>query len=342
MKNENDTQKKDEYKFTYFKPVKRLALIFFLGFSFYLFVSTMMLIFLTKSSAEIKVPDVTGKRYIDVNNSLVRKGFKPELKFVDVYDIEDGLIMNQYPESGRIAYEDSKLVLTVSRSKFFIDVPNLVGSQLPIAINKLKNLHFQDKSVSISTGVISYIPSEKTAANVVIDQSPKPSSKISPNVKVNLLVSSGTSGVDKKMPDVTGQSIDLCYDLLMAKGLNVQQEIVKTDDINKSGIIQSQSLPADSIIKDGDNLTLTVNWYSLSEHPYTAYELIEYTIPSDQPQGLYEAYIEDNSSKRIRFSVNTGPGQKIKFLFQRVGNAKIYINRDKKNIRVLSIHVNDF
>ena len=170
---DNNKNSEEKCKFSYFKPVKRLALIFFLGFSVYLFVSTMMLIFLTKSSPEVKIPDVIGKRFVDVSNGLTRKGFRTELKFVDVYDIEDGIILNQYPESGRIAYEESKITLTVSRSKFFIDVPNLVGSQLPIAVNKLKNLHYQDKSVSISTGVISYIPSDKTAANVVIDQSPK-------------------------------------------------------------------------------------------------------------------------------------------------------------------------
>ncbi len=341
-KKQNDNKNSEEVEFSYFKPVKRLALIFFAGFSVYLFMSTMMLIFLTKSSPEVKIPDVTGKRFVDVTNGLTRKGFRTELKFVDVYDIEDGIILSQYPESGRIAYEESKITLTVSRSEFFIDVPNLVGSQLPIAINKLKNLHYQDKSVSISTGVISYIPSDKTAANVVIDQSPKAAEKISPDVKVNLLVSSGSAGVDKKMPDVTGQSIDLCYDLLLAKGVVVNQEIVKTDDINKSGLINSQSIPAESMIKDGDVLTVAVNYYSLTEHPYTAYELIEYVIPSDQPQGFYEAYIEDNSSKRIRFSSVSGPGQKIKFLFQRVGNAKIYISRDKKNIRTLSINVNEF
>ena len=102
------------------------------------------------------------------------------------------------------------------------------------------------------------------------------------------------------MPDVTGQSIDLCYDLLLAKGVIVNQEIVKTDDINKSGLINSQSIPADTLIKDGDTVTVTVNYYSLTEHPYSAYELIEYIIPSDQPQGLYEAYIEDNYSKTYK------------------------------------------
>jgi beta-lactam-binding protein with PASTA domain len=302
----------------------------------------MILIFLTKSAPEIRVPEVTGKRFVDVSNGLARKGFRTELKFVDVYDIEDGIILNQYPESGRIALEESKITLTVSRSKFFIDVPSLTGSQLPIAVNKLKNLHYQDKSVSISTGVISYIPSEKTAANVVIDQSPKAGSKISPDVKVNLLVSSGSAGADNKMPDVTGQSIDLCYDLLMAKGVIVNQDIVKTNDMSKSGLINSQSIKPDSILKGGEVLNVSVNYYTLTEHPYYAYELVEYTVPSDQPQGLFEAYIEDNHSKRIRFSAPSGPGQKIKFLFQRVGNAKIFINRDKKNIRVLSINVDEF
>ena len=341
MTTESDN-KNEEIEFSYFKPIKRLALIFFAGFSVYLFASTMMLIFLTKSSTEIKVPEVTGKRYMDVSNGLTRKGFRTELKFVDVYDIEDGIILRQYPESGEVALEGSKLTLTVSRSKFFIDVPNLTGSQLPIAINKLKNLHYQDKSVSICTGVISYMPSEKTAANVVMEQYPKAGTKISPDVKVNLLVSSGSAGVDKKMPDVTGQSADLCFDLLLAQGVTVKQDIVKTSDINRSGIIESQSIAVGTPLKDGDSVILKVNYYQLTEHPYSAYEYIEYTIPGDSEAGLYEAVIEDNHSKRIRYSANAAPGEKIRFVFNRVGNSKIYIDRNKKNIRVMSIRVDEF
>lgn len=332
----------EEIEFKYFKPVKRLALIFFAGFSVYLFASTMMLIFLTKSAAEIKVPEVTGKRYLDVSNSLTRKGFNTELKFEDVYDIEDGIILKQYPESGEVASEGSKLTLTVSRSKFFIDVPSLTGAQLPIAINKLKNLHYQDKSVSISTGVISYIPSEKTAANVVMEQYPRAGTKISPDVKVNLLVSSGSAGLERKMPNVTGQSMDLCYDLLLAQGITVKEEIVKTSDINRSGVIESQSIAEGTPLKDGDVLTVKVNYYQLTEHPYAAYEYVEYSIPSDSEAGLYEAVIEDNASKRIRYSANAGPGEKIQFVFERVGNSKIYIDRNKKNIRVMSINVDEF
>ena len=89
-------------------------------------------------------------------------------------------------------------------------------------------------------------------------------------------------------------------------------------------------------------VTLTVNHYTLTEHPYSAYEFVDYTIPSDEDPGLYEAVVEDNHSKRIRYSANAGPGAKIQFVFQRAGNAKVYIDRNKKNIRVMSINVDEF
>ena len=339
--NKNDTDN-TKVEFSYFKPIRALILIFLLGIAVYFFVSTITLFALVKPSGKVRVPNIVGKRFVEVSNSLSGKNLRTELKFIDVYDIEDGVILYQHPDSGEIVNENDKLTLTLSRSKIFIDVPELTGSELPIAINKLSKLHYQGKDLSIGTGVISYIPSEKAASNIVIDQSPKAGSKISPDVKVNLLVSTGDLGIDKKMPNITDQSIDLCYDLLLAKGLIIKEEIIKTNDINKSGLVNSQSIAADVIIKDGDSVTVTVNFYQLAEHPYSSYEFIEYIIPSDQQSGLYEAYIEDDYSKRIRFSAQMSPGQKIQFVFQRRGNAKVSINCDKKNIKVQTINANRF
>jgi beta-lactam-binding protein with PASTA domain len=338
----NNDKENKKVEFSYFQPIKALILIFLLGIAVYFFVSTITLFALVKPEGKVRVPNIVGKRFVEVSNTLSRKNLRTELKFIDVYDIEDGIILYQHPDSGEIVNEDDKLTLTLSRSKLFFFFSELIGSELLISINKLRNLHYQDKSISIGTGVISYIPSEKVTSNIVIDQSPKAGSKILPDVKVNLLVSTGDSGVDKKMPNIVDQSIDLCYDLLLAKGLIVKEEIVKTSDINKSGLVNSQSISPDKIIKDGDSVTVTVNFYQLSEHPYSSYEFIEYVIPSDQQSGLYEAYIEDDHSKRIRFSAALSSGQKIQFVFQRRGNAKIYINCDKKNIRVISINANHF
>ena len=43
---------------------------------------------------------------------------------------------------------------------------------------------------------------------------------MTPDRRVNMLVSAGRTGVDMLMPDITGQSIDLCFDLLLAKGVH--------------------------------------------------------------------------------------------------------------------------
>lgn len=334
-----DKGKSGEEKFRYFGHIGRIAVIFFLGFSLFLVVSTIMLIFLTKPEREVVVPDVEGKQFMEVYNSLVRKGIKPEIKFKDIADIDDGTVLYQYPKKGKVVPENSRIKLVVSRSEYSIDVPNLVGKELPLALNNLKNIHRHDRTLSLGTGVISYIPSDKVADNAVIDQSPRAGEKVSPDRKINLLVSTGKSAADAVMPDVRGQSIELCFDLLRAKGLTVTEEIVATDDPAKSGIVVSQTPAKGNLVQKGDTCTLQVSYNRLDKHPYAAYEKIEFQIPNDEPQGLYEAYIEDSHSKRIRFSKKAGPGQKMVFVFRREGNATITFRRDKKRIDDMTINV---
>jgi len=337
-----NSKPENKQKFNYFGPTGKLVIIFFLGFSVYLLISTIMLIFLTKPTGEIKVPQVVGKNFTETYNSLIRRGLRPEIKFRDVYDIDNGIILSQYPESGHVAAEDSTLNLVVSRNDFRVDVPNLIGSNLPIAINKLKNLNSHGRSVSISSGVISYIPSEKTADNIVIGQSPRANQRIRPDQRVNFLVSSGKIKEGKRMPGITGQSIDLCYDLLAAKGLSIREEIVETWNIKNSGKVISHKPYKNQYLKGNETAVLKIYWYPMKEHPYMAYEKFEYSIPEGEKAGLYEALIEDDASKKIRFSRKMKPGQKIRFIFHRTGNARISIMRDKEVVRITGVNVEKF
>ncbi len=339
---EKDKLQPEEKKFGYFGTFRKIALMFFLGFSLYITVSAIMLIFLTKSEKEIKLPDVVGKRFIDVHNKLIRSGIKPVLKFKEVFEMDDGIILSQHPGYGSIVTENSNLKLVISRSKINIETPNLVGIELPVAINKLKNLHSHGKAISISSGIISYIPSEKNADNIVIGQNPKAGEMITPDRKINLLVSTGNLRSDNRMPDLRGQSIDLCYDLLLSKNVRIEEEIVETSNIKKSGIIISQKPGKGSRLKKGSSVKLKIYWYPVKEHPYMAYEKVEYTIPDDQKAGLFEVLIEDHVSKRTRFSDNMKPGEKISFIFHRVGNAKISIMNNKQTIRIMSIDVEEY
>jgi beta-lactam-binding protein with PASTA domain len=320
----------------------RLALILFIGLSLYLFISSIILVSLTKSDKEITVPHVVGKRFEDVYNSLVRKGLIPELKPYEVYDMDDGIILNQYPENGRIVFEGEKIKLVISRSKVFLPVPNLVGSKLPFAVNKLKNLHYNDRSYTIGTGIISYIPSDKITESVVIQQNPEGGEEISPDRKVNLLVSSGKVEGEMKMPELQGQSIDIGFDILLAKGVYVLEEIVITDSLSKMGIIESQIPKAGEAIQTGILVKLKVNYYPQKEKPYTSYERVNYAIPSDEKEGIFEAYIDDNSSKRIRFSRKMKAGGKIDFLFKRKGEARISITNNKQVVETMNIEPDEF
>lgn len=335
----NTKDQSGKEKFRYWGQIGRIAVIFVIGFSLFLVISTIILIFLTKPEREVVVPDVEGKQFIEIYNSLIRKNIKPDIKFKDIPDIDDGTVLSQYPKSGKVVPANSKIKLTVSRSRYTIEVPNLVGKELPLALNNLKNIHRHEKTLSLGTGVISFIPSSKVADNIVIDQSPGAGEKIRPERRINLLVSAGKSAPDAFMPNVTGQSIELCYDLLRAKGLTVIQEVVPTGDITESGTIVSQAPARGTAVARGGSCTLRVNWFAIDKHPYTAYEKVEYEIPDDEQPGLFEAYIEDAYSKRVRFSKKAGPKEKIIFVFRREGNAVITIRRNKKPIDDFDIDV---
>jgi beta-lactam-binding protein with PASTA domain len=323
----------------YFGTIGRIAAIFFIGFSLLLLVSTIILIIRTKPEREVVVPDVEGKRFVEMYNSLVRKGMKPEIRFKDIADMDDGMVLSQYPKKGKVVPENSTVKLVVSRSRYSLEVPNLIGKELPLALNNLKNIHRHDKTLSLGTGVISYMPSDTVADNIVLEQLPRAGETVNPDRMINLLVSSGKTAPDAIMPGVTGQSIELCFDLLRAKGLSVNQEIVPVNDPNASGLIVSQTPAKGTAVNKGDTCTVQVGWFPLEKHSYAAYEKVEFQIPADEKAGTFEASVEDGHSKRIRFSRNAGPGQKIVFVFRREGSATITFLRNKIKIDDMDIDV---
>ncbi|MBN2077534.1 MAG: PASTA domain-containing protein [Spirochaetes bacterium] len=326
-------------KLKLFGSISRIAAIIFIGFSLFLLVSTIILIILTKPDREVTVPDVVGKLFIESYNGLVRKGLRPELKFRDIADTDDGLILSQYPKKGKVVPENSAIKLLVSRSRYYIDVPNLIGRELQMAKNSLRSIHRYDRTLSLGTGTISFIPSETVADGIVIDQNPPAGERVRPDRRVNLLVSSGAAPPNAVMPDVTGQSIELCYDLLRAMGLVIRQEIVATADPAASGTVAAQTPAKGSYIAKGQACTLRVFVQPLEKNPFGAYEKVAYLIPASAPKGQYEAQVEDRAGKRIRFEGIAGPGGTVSFVFRRAGNAVITILCNKKPVDTIEIDV---
>ena len=295
-----------------------------------------------KPAKQVKVPSVTGKNFISVYNQIVRKELKPELKFYDVKDIDDGVVLSQYPEAGRVVSVGSRLKIVVSRNDLGIEVPSLIGSDLTMAKNKLNNLHIRDKSVSLGIGVITYAPSDSASDEIILKQNPKPGEKVKPDTKVNLLVAVNSEEGNFKMPDLEGQSVDNCYDLLLSKGLSVKQEIVETKNIKMNGIISSQSISKGTQIKDGDQLTITVQYYEMENHFYRGYEKLKFSIPKNEEKAKYEILISDDESDRIRYSQINKAGDEFEIIFLRTGNARVTLLKNKVELKKMTIKVDSF
>jgi len=332
----------DEPRLKYFRPVSKIILVVFLLFSLFLFISTIMVIIRTKPAKSVKTPDVVGQRFSDISNSLIQDGLKPKVSFRETFNVENGIVLEQYPEGGAIIPEGNTVKLTVSRNGYTLEIPNLVGKSLPVAKNTLRNLHYRGRNFTIVTGVVSYVPSEKTPENIIIAQAPKPGERVNPDCRINLLVSAGTVEGERLMPNVVDQSIDIAYDLLAAKKVNVTHEIVETWDKSLNGLVVEQSQPPQSPLANNASVRLKVAVYPVKGHPYYAYEKIQYTIPASYSDGRFSAYVEDDGQKRICFSENMKGGQQINFVFHRTGKAKITIMRDKETLTVIGINVEDY
>jgi len=105
--------------------------------------------------------------------------------------------------------------------------------------------------------------------------------------------------------------------------------------------VETQVPEQGGTVTRGNTIRLKIAYFKLKDHPYRAYERVQYEIDRDEKGGLYEAYVEDNDPKRIVFSRIMKPGQKIDFVFHRSGNARVSVVFNKKVIKVIKIDVEE-
>jgi beta-lactam-binding protein with PASTA domain len=329
-----------EKKSSFFVRNIRFFALLVIYITLFLIVSTFMLVRLTQPAGKVAVPDVTGKQFTQVYNTLVQKELNPVLSFTDAVDIDPGLVLRQYPEAGKVVSKESRVKLVISRNQQKLEMPELTGEELVIARNKLLTLNIGERKISLKTGIVSYVPSEKHAENIVIGQSPKAGELVTPNSSVNLLVSMGSNNPEMTMPDITNQHIDLTFDLLLSHGVNIIQQIETVDELNQTGMILNQIPAPGAALNKGDTVTLTVAHFERDRKYYNSYERVSFIVPgkSDESPVLIEAWINDDLGKRVRYSNVIKPGEDAQFVFHRTGNAQIEIMKAKKKEKVIRIN----
>jgi eukaryotic-like serine/threonine-protein kinase len=326
----------------FFARNRKYFLLMLVYVTLFMIVSTFMIVKLNQPAGKVRVPDVKGKEFDNVYNTLIDRELRPEISFFDALDVDSGIILKQHPAAGSIIPRESRIKLVISRNNQKVEVPDVTGGPLIIATNKLSTLYIGEKKVSLAPGIVSYIPSSEHEENSVIAQSPRAGEKVSPHSKINLLVSAGVLGRDSLMPELSGQHIDLCFDLLLSMGASVRQEIVAAASVEESGRIIKQSLAPGSAVTKGTEVVLTVAFFERENKYYQSYEKISFSAPKDAEEALYEAWVEDEEHKRIRFSRVCKANENITFVFHRTGNARVEIVKDKVKEKIITFDVDSF
>ena len=201
------------------------------------------------STAEVAVPDVTGKQMTLARQILEDK--KLRVNVAETYDesVPAGVVVSQTPEAGSTVKEERLVTIYVSKGGESIEMPDLKGLSKKDAENKLQKMGLKIGSV--------YERNSEEDAGTVIATDPKAGSKITKGQSADLIVSKGKKEIKISVPDVTGVSLEAAKSSLAAAGAKTGS-VTKEASKQAAGTIISQSPAGGSEVLEGTSVNLVV------------------------------------------------------------------------------------
>ncbi len=207
-------------------------------------------IYVSTGKAQVLVPAVVGKSSNDAVAELTRKNLVADVHKIASSQPADTVIA-QDPKADVKVPEKTKVRINVSSGPKPIGIPDVRGSSYDSAASQLQALGFAVARTDVD--------SNAAAEGIVIDQEPSGGSFSSKGSTVTLTVSKGpqTTGV----PNVENSDVDTARSQLVASGFKVKVKHVDTTDPNLEGIVISQDPAADTQLKPGETVTITVGHF---------------------------------------------------------------------------------
>ena len=201
------------------------------------------------STAEVAVPDVTGKQMTLARQILEDK--KLRVNVAETYDesVPAGVVVSQTPEAGSTVKEERLVTIYVSKGGESIEMPDLKGLSKKDAEDKLQKMGLKIGSV--------YERNSEEEAGTVIATDPKAGSKITKGQSADLIVSKGKKEIKISVPDVTGVSLEAAKSSLAAAGAKTGS-VTKEASKQAAGTIISQSPAGGSEVLEGTSVNLVV------------------------------------------------------------------------------------
>ena len=241
---EQDEPEQDKSIFKSKKFIAGLLVVLLAGF----FIGAFMRYGKFWSTAEVTVPDVTGKQMILARQILEDKKLRVNVAETYNADVPAGQVVSQNPTAGSKVKEQRLVTIYVSKGGEEIEMPDLTGLSKSDAEAQLKKMGLKLGSV--------YEKYSNEEAGTVIKQDPKAGTKISRGQTVDITVSKGKQSHKVSVPDVTGVSLDAAKAALQSRGLRVGS-VSKQESRQAAGTVISQS-PASGEVEEGSSISLVI------------------------------------------------------------------------------------
>ncbi|SFT47259.1 serine/threonine protein kinase [Selenomonas sp. GACV-9] len=201
------------------------------------------------STAEVVVPDVTGKQMTLARQILEDK--KLRVNVAETYDasVPAGTVVSQNPEAGAKVKEERLVTIYVSKGGESMEMPDLKGLSRTDAEEKLKKMGLKIGSI--------YERNSDEEAGTVIATDPRAGSKITKGQSVDITVSKGKKEKKASVPDVTGLPLEAAKEAITSAGFHVGS-VTKEASKQAAGTVISQSPSGGSSIAEGTSVNLVV------------------------------------------------------------------------------------
>lgn len=200
------------------------------------------------STAEVTVPDVTGKP-LALARQILEDG-KLRVNVAEVYDtdVPIGQVVSQEPEGGAKVKEQRTVTIKVSRGGEALEMPDIKGLNRVDAEKKLKKM-----GLAIGTVYEKYSDEE---VDTVIGQETRAGTKISKGTAVDITISKGKQTRKVSVPKVQGGALDAAESALASRKLHVSIEYKASSQA--PGTVISQSPSAGTEVEEGSAVTLVI------------------------------------------------------------------------------------
>ena len=225
------------------------------------------------SNKDINVPNVVGMKAEEAKKKLEDLGLKV-VEVTEESDEEKGIVLKVDPTVDSVVKKGSTVKITISAGAEQIKVPNLENMNLESVKRTLNSL-------GLELGDIDEAYSDSVPKGEVVSQNPNANESVDKGFKINITLSKGREIKNKELmiPNVSGKSVDEAKSILSNAGVSVNAvagEAAKSE--GEVGKVYSQSQSGKITIKEGETLTITINYYGeLAKPKHNSGELVGMT-----------------------------------------------------------------